>query len=97
MDFRSTMKRPSAFIPVAMSAVALCLVLAQLVFVGPAPQADEGAAAHLWQVLMAGQIPIVAYFAIRSLPRMSRPVLQVLALQLVAALAALAPVYFLHW
>jgi hypothetical protein len=31
---------------------------------GTAPQADEGAAAHVWQ-LMAGQIPFVMFFTIR--------------------------------
>ena len=27
---------------------------------------DEGSIAHLWQLLMAGQLPILAYFAIKS-------------------------------
>lgn len=31
-------------------------------------QPDEGTAAHLWQLLMAGQVPIVAFFAVRWLP-----------------------------
>jgi hypothetical protein len=44
---------------------------------------------------MVAQVPIVASFAIRWLPRARREALQVLALQAGAGLAALAPVYFL--
>jgi hypothetical protein len=44
---------------------------------------------------MAGQAPIVAYFAIKWLPRAPRQALAILALQVLAALAALAPVYYL--
>ena len=44
---------------------------------------------------MAAQLPIIAYFAIRWLPRAPRQALSILAIQAGAALAALAPVYFL--
>lgn len=89
------LKRPSALIPVAMSIAALALVLVSVVLFGGAREADEGAIAHLWQVLVAGQLPVMAFFAIKWLPRSPRPALQVLALQAAAWLAALAPVYFL--
>jgi hypothetical protein len=56
---------------------------------------DEGAIAHTWQLLMAGQLPLLAYFVFRWLPRAPRQTLYVLALQIGAALAAMAPVYFL--
>ena len=90
------MKHPSAFIPVAMSLAALAIVLGHVAMFGAAREADEGAAAHLWQLLMAGQVPIIAFFTLRWLPQMPKQALQVLALQIVAALAALAPVYFLN-
>jgi hypothetical protein len=64
---------------------------------GIAPQTDEGAAAHIWQLLMAGQAPVVAFYAVKWLPRAPRAALQVLAVQIGAALAALAPVYWLGW
>jgi hypothetical protein len=44
---------------------------------------------------MAGQVPIMGYFVIKWLPRVLRQTLYVLALQIGAALAAMAPVYFL--
>ena len=93
----ATMKLPSAVAPLVMSLAALALVLGHLVTAGTAPQADEGAAAHLWQLLMAGQLPVVMYFAARWLPQRPRQALPVLALHLGAALAALAPVFLLHW
>ena len=63
------LRRPSALIPLAMSIAALALVLGHIAIFGTARQADEGTAAHLWQLLMAGQIPIIAFFAIKWLPR----------------------------
>jgi hypothetical protein len=93
----STVRQPSAVIPLAMSCGALAVVLGHLVRFGVARQADEGTAAHLWQLLMAGQLPVVAFFAIKWLPRRPGSALLVLTLQAVAALAALAPVFALNW
>ena len=97
MNLKAMIKRPSAFVPVAMSLAALAIVFVHIVMSGTARQADEGTAAHLWQLLMAAQIPLVAFFAIRWLPQSPRSALPVLALHAVAALAALAPVYLLNW
>jgi len=91
------LKHPSAFLPVAMSVAALITVLNFLALHGPAPQGDEGAAAHLWQILMAGQLPIVAFFVIKWLPQWPRQAGIILGLQAVAAIAAMAPVFLLHW
>lgn len=90
----SIMKQPSAMLPIAMSAAALILVVGHLVIFGVAREADEGTVAHLWQLLMAGQLPVVAYFALKWLPRAPGPGLRVLALQVVSAIAACAPVYW---
>ena len=92
----SPLKRVSAFLPLAMSFAALSVVIVHVAMSGTAREADEGTAAHLWQLLMAAQVPIVAFFAITWLPRTPRPALVVLALQAGAALAALAPVFFLN-
>jgi hypothetical protein len=93
----ATLKRPTALIPLAMSIAALSLVLGHIAIFGVARQADEGAAAHLWQLLMAGQIPVIAVFAVRWLPRTPGPALLVLGLQAVAVLAAAAPVFLLNF
>ena len=91
------LKQPSAFLPLAMSLAALADVLIFLALHGPAPQADEGAAAHIWQLLMAAQVPIVLFFAIKWAPQSPRQAVPILALQAGAALAAMAPIYLLHW
>ena len=96
MNFLAVMKQPSAFLPVAMSLAALALVLGHTAIFGVVHEVDEGTPAHIFQLLMAGQVPIVAFFAIKWLPQTPRPALQVLVLQAGAGLAALAPVYFLH-
>ena len=93
----SLTRQPSALIPIAMSVAALATVLYHIVRFGIAPQPDEGAAAHIWQLLMAGQVPVVAFYAMKWLPQAPRTALQVLAVQIGAALAALAPVYLLRW
>ncbi len=90
-----TLKQPSALIPLAMSLAALALVVSHIATVGVAREADEGTAAHLWQLLMAGQIPIIAFFAIKWLPRRPGQTLSVLALQAAAGVAAAAPVFVL--
>jgi hypothetical protein len=96
-SLRTLGRRPSAFLPMAMSIAALAIVLGSIAASSGVVvrDADEGAAAHIWQLLMAGQVPILAYFVIRWLPRVPRLTAYVFALQVGAALAAMAPVYFL--
>src|SRR5436305_11693070 len=91
----SLLRQPSAFLPVALSLVALALVLGHVALFGVVHEADEGATAHIWQILMAVQIPIMAFFAIKYVPQKPKQALLVLTLQIVAALAACAPVFFL--
>ena len=88
-------KQPSAYVPIAMSLAALATVALHVARFGTAREPDEGAAAHIWQLLMAAQLPVIAFFAIKWLPQAPKEALIVLALQFVAAVAALAPVFLL--
>lgn len=88
-------RKPSAFLPVAMSMVAFALVLAYVAMVGSKPQADEGTVAHVWQLLMVGQLPLIAYWGIRWVPPAPRPGLIVLSIHLTCALVAVTPVLVL--
>ena len=92
----ATLKHPSAWIPPAMSLTALAIVLIHIGIYGMARDANEGATAHLWQLLMAAQLPVIAFFAIKWLPSDARHALPVLGLQMTAVLAACAPVFLLH-
>lgn len=89
------LRKPSAVLPVAMSLGALATVLVHVVRFGVARQSDEGTSAHLWQLLMGAQFPVIVFFALRWIPQAPRQALAVLALQLGAALAAAAPVLLL--
>lgn len=88
------LRRPSAFMPPAISALLLISIAAHLARFGRRP--DEGTAAHLFQILMPTQAIIIAFFAFSWLPHKRRAALEVLALQSGAALAVLAVVYFLR-
>jgi hypothetical protein len=90
------LKKPSAFLPMAMSATAFAIVLFHVAMFGTAREADEGAAAHLWQLLMVGQLPLLLVFAVRWSRGSAKQAVLVMAVQAGAALAALAPVYFLN-
>lgn len=88
-------KQPSAIVPMAMSLAALALVLGHAAVYGIVHEADEGTPAHLFQILMAGQAPVIGYFALKWLPRDPLRAVGVLALQALAAAAAFASVYWL--
>jgi len=90
-----TFKLPSAWLPIAMSSGALLLVLGYVLIYGAPHETDEGAAAHLWQLLMFGQLPIIGWFALRWLRRGWKQGLRVLAVQAAVFVAALAPVALL--
>ncbi len=89
-------KKRSACVPILMSVAALTLVLGSIAAgSGMVRDRDEGAVAHIWQLLLVGQLPFLAYFVFRWLPSEPRQTLCILAVQIGAALAAMAPVYFL--
>ena len=90
----STLKRPSAWIPIAMSLAILAMVIANIGIFGVVHGADEGAAAHIFQIWLVLEILMVAFFAIKWLPKRPKGALFVLAIQIVAVLAACAPVFY---
>ncbi len=95
-SFGAITRQPSAFLPLAMSLTALTMVLAHVAIYGAVREADEGATAHLWQILIAAQIPVVAFFAIKSLRQAPGPTVKVVALQAGAVLANIAAVFFFN-
>ena len=101
ISFRAIVKHPSAFLPIAMSLAALTMLLGYIAFNGPVPETngqrpDEGAIAHIWQLLMAGQLPVLLFFAVKWLRRAPKQALGVLALQAGAVLASMAPVFYFN-
>jgi hypothetical protein len=96
MNFSRLIRQLSAFLPIAMSLGALAMVLGHIFISGTAREADEGAAAHIFQLLMIAEVPIIAFFAIKWLPRFPRQALPVMALQAIAGFAALFPVFYFN-
>lgn len=90
----SLIKKPSAWLPIAMSLAVLMILLGYFARFGIVRETDEGAAAHLFQILMSLQAPIILFFAIKWLPRNPKPALAILALQFAAALLPLGLVFF---
>ena len=89
-------RKPSGFIPIVMSLTAFAIVAGHLSLYGVVREADEGTPAHLFQLLLVLQLPVVAFFAIKWLPRNPGQALSVLALQAVSGLVALAPVFYFN-
>jgi hypothetical protein len=96
VTIRALLRQPTGYLPLAMSVGALAMILWFVAVHGVVRQPDEGAQAHLWQLLVVGQVPLMAYFAFRWLPAAGRAGLVVLALQLAAVmLLAVAPLWAL--
>jgi hypothetical protein len=87
------MKRAALALMVLSLAVLAAFVIL-LVALHPAREPDEGTGAHLWQLLMAAQLPVGAFFAIAWLPSAPRAS-WLLGLQIVGILANLASVRWL--
>jgi hypothetical protein len=84
-----------AIVPLVMTVTVAIAGLIEAAQTGFVRQADEGSAAHLFQILMPAQIPIVAIFAATQLPRHPAWTRWMLALQIGAALALFATVFAL--
>jgi hypothetical protein len=91
--FRQQCNRAGLYLPLAMSLMAALLVLTAWALGSATPERDEGAGAHIFQLLIAGQAPIVLLFLATSDWSHRPAVLRGLFLQVAAiglAMAALA-------
>jgi len=89
------LRNPTVFLPLAMSLLALGMVLVHFTIFGIVKETDEGTAAHIFQLLMVGQCPIVAFLAFRWFAIAPRQTFFFIVFQVVAALAAIMAVFFL--
>lgn len=85
-DNRPLIRRPGAWIPIAISLAALAFLVCYATIFGATrnTNGDEGAPARIFQLLMVAQLPIIAGFAFKWLPRRPKQSLLVLAMQTVA-------------
>jgi cell division protein FtsW (lipid II flippase) len=87
-------KRPLAWIPVAMSLAILVMVLTTIGLSGAVRQEDEGTQAHIFQIWLVLEVVLVVVFAVEWVPRRPKQALVFLAIQILCALAACAPVFY---
>ena len=85
------LNRFGAAVPLVCSALAFAIVMANIL-AGMPPQADENASAHLWQLLMAAQVPLIILFAVTANWR-RWPAAIVLGAQLLGIALACVPVW----
>ncbi len=96
-DTKSVINAWSGWVPVAMSAAAVSLlVFALQTGWGKGLHGDEGAAAHLWQLLIGLQVPLILVFLATAKWRSPMGVLGLLGLQVLGLILAMAPVAILR-
>jgi len=91
---KSLIKNPSVWLPLLMSSVVLAVMLYYFTRVGIVREADEGVGAHVFQILMPLQLPIIVFFVTRYLPKQPKEASMILILQLAAAFIVCFPVFY---
>jgi len=93
----SLIKKPSAWIPIVIPLLFFAYIVVVLATFGfLQEEKDEGIAAHLFQLWLLAEPLMLAFFAVKWLPRMRREALLVLALQIVAAFLPIYLVFSLN-
>ena len=95
-NVRGLVGQPSGFIPLICSWVALGTAVVVGASTAGVKPADEGAAAHIFQLLIAAQFPIIAYFIFRWARGRRGAAFTVVAAQTLAIGTAIAPVWYFH-
>ncbi|MDR3642861.1 MAG: hypothetical protein P4L74_04515 [Candidatus Doudnabacteria bacterium] len=91
----SIIKKPSAWIPIALSVIVIGLWVFAFSFgATPSRQPDEGTAAHLFQIWLVLEVLLLGFFAVKWLPKMPKQAVWVLAIQIILVLAGCFPVYY---
>jgi hypothetical protein len=95
MQLWALLRRPSAFVPLMMSLAAITMVLVHAALFGIVHEPDEGTPAHVFQLLMMAQLPIIAIFILRRVTSAPRATIEIVGLQIVAAGCAVLSVLLL--
>lgn len=93
---RQTIHRLAGILPLVLSLAAFALVTSALLFnwVTPQPDGDEGAPAHIFQLLIVAQPPLIILFLATTASNDWRRTGKWLALQAAAIGLALFPVFY---
>jgi len=91
---RTQINRWTGVLPVAMSLAALAIVLIAVTTGWERYAADEGTAAHLFQLLIAGEVPLVLLFLLTSERGRMATIIRLAAIQVAAVALALGSVAY---
>ena len=91
----ASMKHPSTFVPVVMSLAALAMLVGHAAIFGVTPPPGSASLAGIFELLMTAQLPVVLFLVVTRLRRDPKPTMRILAVQIAAALGALAADFFL--
>jgi len=93
---QSLFREPTAWLPFAMSFVALAMIVVYVAIFGIVQNEDEGTPARIFQLIMLAQLPIAGFFAIKWLPKQPKQSLIVLVLQAVAWIIPIVTIMYLE-
>ncbi len=91
-DAKGLINRWSGWVPIAMSALAIALLILALTTGWERGLKDEGAVAHSWQLLVGLQVPLILAFLATSNWRRPLRIFTIFGLQVLGLVAAMAPV-----
>ena len=95
IQLRKQLLRPSAYLPLIMSLMAIGMVLTHAAMYGIVHETDEGTPAHIFQLLMVAQVPIIGFFAFRWFREAPTSAVQILLFQFGAIGSAVVSVLLL--
>ena len=95
VQLRRQLHRPSAYLPLIMSLIAIAMVLIHAAMYGIVHETDEGTPAHIFQLLMVVQVPIIGFFALRWFQEAPASAMQILIFQFGAMCCAVVAVLLL--
>ena len=89
----SLLKRPSAWIPIAIPLLFFAYIVTVISIVGVVREEDEGAGAHLFQLWLVLEPFLLGYFLFKWYASAPQQAVLVVALQILAALLPIALVF----
>ncbi len=92
--YRQKINRISGIVPIALSLMAFAVVILAVLTGWGKGDADEGAGAHIFQLLVVAQVPFILVFSATADWKKARRVSGLLALQGAGLVLAFAPVAF---
>ncbi len=96
-NMNSIIKKPSALIPIALTAVMLgMMVLYFAHIIPPEPTGDEGIMAHSFQLWLVLEFLFVLFFTLKWFPREPHGAWKIIILQIALAIIPVAMVWFLE-